>query len=124
MLMKKEVIEDNKRLKKKLEELKEDNDYLKLSKPEQNVEHFRVVRENKRKIDCLRKQNKDLREQLSKEKQAYINMYNMYDEEKKKNDKAIEYVEMAKVIEEGNTLQQITNYERNILKILKGVDKE
>ena len=39
---------------------------------------------------------------------------------KKRIEKAIEYIEKEKVIKEGNTLEQITNYEKNILEILKG----
>ena len=44
---------------------------------------------------CLRI-DKELSEKVRKEKQAYINMYNMYVEEKKKNEKAIEYIENAR----------------------------
>lgn len=44
--------------------LKEENEFLKLNNPEQNIEHFRIVKENKRKIDSLRKENKKLKEEL------------------------------------------------------------
>lgn len=41
-------------------ELKKENEFLKLNNPEMNIEHFRIVKENKRKIDNLRKENKEL----------------------------------------------------------------
>ena len=40
--------------------LQKENEFLKLSNPEMNLEHFRVVKENKRKIDNLRQENKRL----------------------------------------------------------------
>ena len=43
--------------------LQQENEYLKLSNPEMNIEHFRVINENKRKIDNLRKQNKELQQE-------------------------------------------------------------
>ena len=45
-------------------EIKKENEFLKLNNPEMNIEHFRVVKENKRKIDNLRKENKELKEEL------------------------------------------------------------
>ena len=45
---------------KEIQELKEENEFLKLSNPEMNLEHFRYVKENKRKIDNLRLVNKRL----------------------------------------------------------------
>lgn len=39
----------------------------------------------------IKKEIKDLKKQLEEEKNAYNRMYNMYDEEKKKNERAIEY---------------------------------
>lgn len=53
-----------------------------------------------------------------------LKIMKMYEECKKKINKAIEYIEKEKVIKEGNTLEQITNYEKNILKILKGENNE
>ena len=41
-----------------------ENNFLKLNNPEMNLEHFRVVKENKRKINNLRKNNKQLKSQL------------------------------------------------------------
>ena len=41
----------------------QENEYLKLSNPEMNIEHFRIINENKRKIDNLRKQNKELQQE-------------------------------------------------------------
>lgn len=45
---------------KEIQELKKENEFLKLSNPEMNLEHFRYVKENKRKIDNLRLINKRL----------------------------------------------------------------
>ena len=45
-------------LQQKVEQLENENEYLKMSNPEQNMEHFRIVNENKRKIDMLRKEKK------------------------------------------------------------------
>ena len=45
---------------KEIQELKEENEFLKLSNPEMNIEHSRYVKENKRKIDNLRLVNKRL----------------------------------------------------------------
>jgi len=44
--------------------LQKENEFLKLNNPEMNLEHFRVVKENKRKINNLRKNNKQLKSQL------------------------------------------------------------
>ena len=41
------------------------NEYQKMSNPEQNIEHFRILKENKRKIDNLRYANKNLRQNLN-----------------------------------------------------------
>ena len=48
----------------RIHQLEKENEYLKLSNPEMNIEHFRIINENKRKIDNLRKQNKDLQQEL------------------------------------------------------------
>ena len=64
-----EQIED---LHQKIEQLEKENEYLKMSNPEQNMEHFRIVNENKRKIDMLRKENHQL-ENMRKEAVEYIN---------------------------------------------------
>ena len=45
-----------------LEEYQKENKFLKLTNPEQNIEHFRMLKENKVKIDNLRRQNKELKE--------------------------------------------------------------
>lgn len=44
--------------------LQEENEFLKLNNPEMNIEHFRIVKENKRKIDNLRKENEKLKTTL------------------------------------------------------------
>ena len=58
-------------LQQKVEQLENENEYLKMSNPEQNMEHFRIVNENKRKIDMLRKENHQL-ENIRKEIKEYI----------------------------------------------------
>ena len=58
-------------LHQKVEQLEKENEYLKMSNPEQNMEHFRIVNENKRKIDMLRKENHQL-ENIRKEAIGYI----------------------------------------------------
>ena len=59
-------------LQQKVEQLEKENEYLKMSNPEQNMEHFRIVNENKRKIDMLRKENHQL-ESIRKEAIEYVN---------------------------------------------------
>ena len=44
--------------------LQEENEFLKLNNPEMNMEHFRIIKENKRKIDNLREENKRLKEEI------------------------------------------------------------
>ena len=58
-------------LQQKVEQLEKENEYLKMSNPEQNMEHFRIVNENKRKIDMLRKENHQL-ENIRKKAIEYI----------------------------------------------------
>ena len=58
-------------LQQKVEQLENENEYLKMSNPEQNMEHFRIVNENKRKIDMLRKENHQL-ENIRKEAIDYM----------------------------------------------------
>ena len=58
-------------LQQKVEQLENENEYLKMSNPEQNMEHFRIVNENKRKIDMLRKENHQL-ENIRKEAIKFI----------------------------------------------------
>lgn len=41
--------------------LEEENKYLKMDMPEQNIEHFRIIKENRRKIGNLRAENKQLK---------------------------------------------------------------
>ena len=77
-----EQIED---LQQKVKQLEKENEYLKMSNPEQNMEHFRIVNENKRKIDMLRKENhqlenirKEAREELSyMSTDAYVEDYDI-----------------------------------------------
>lgn len=58
-------------LQQKVKQLEKENEYLKMSNPEQNMEHFRIINENKRKIDMLRKENHQL-ENIRKEAIGYI----------------------------------------------------
>lgn len=76
--------EERKKLADYITNLQEENDYLKMNSPEQNIEHFRIIKENKRKIDLLRKQNKKLQE----ENEMYAQLKDEYEDI---IDKAIEY---------------------------------
>jgi len=69
-------------------ELKKENEFLKLNNPEMNIEHFRIVKENKRKIDNLRKENEKLKENLCKNI-VYERWYIHY---KSRFEKTIEYI--------------------------------
>lgn len=85
--------------------LEEENDYLKLSCPEQNLEHFRILKENKKKIDKFRKQNKELKEAnvefVSKNNKLQHHIYSAIDY----IDQVIGYKPVAREIdEELNTL--------------------
>ena len=66
------------------------------------------------------KLNEMIKEELTEEKKAYIKMYNMYVEEKERNDKAIEYItgEMSHHTSNGRLTRQ------TLINILKGSDKE
>ena len=68
----KEILDLITNLQQRVEQLENENEYLKMSNPEQNMEHFRIVNENKRKIDMLRKENHQL-ENMRKEAVEYIN---------------------------------------------------
>lgn len=79
--------------------LQEENKFLKLNNPEMNIEHFRIIKENKIKIDRLRKENKILRENAEHndkvvDKAKWNEM--LY---KQRIDKAIEYI-MSNLITE------------------------
>lgn len=52
--------------KDKIKQLQQENEFLKLNNPEMNMEHFRIIKENKRKIDNLRKENHRLKELCDK----------------------------------------------------------
>ena len=59
-------LDDYVKLKDYITDLKEENEFLKLNNPEMNMEHFRIIKENKRKIDNLRKENERLKELCNK----------------------------------------------------------
>ena len=61
-------------LQQKVKQLEKENEYLKMSNPEQNMEHFRIVNENKRKIDMLRKENHQL-ENIRKEQEKELKLW-------------------------------------------------
>ena len=58
------ALKEVKRLKNKNEELKDKLEFTKLSNPEQNLRYFKLVDSNRRKINCLREENKKIKEQL------------------------------------------------------------
>ena len=70
----KEILDLITNLQQRVEQLENENEYLKMSNPEQNMEHFRIVNENKRKIDMLRKDNHQL-ENIRKEAIEYLTSY-------------------------------------------------
>lgn len=51
-------------LKNKNEELKDQLEFSKLSNPEMNLRYSKLVNSNRRKMNCLREENKKLKEQL------------------------------------------------------------
>ena len=70
--------------------------------------------------DLSKKQNKKNEELRA----LYESEREVKEDYKSKVNKAKEYIKSEKIIKEGNTLEQITNYEKNILDILQGSDKE
>lgn len=77
---------------KEHKQLRTENEFLKLSNPEQNIRHWEVINENRRKIGNLRKQNKELKEQ-NKELELIVglrqkrNLISKFDKEYDKEDK-------------------------------------
>lgn len=68
---------ENKALLNYITNLQEENKFLKLDNPEMNIEHFRIIKENKRKIDNLREEN----ERLNKDLETAINICNQRQKE-------------------------------------------
>ncbi len=62
------ALKEVKRLKNKNEELKGQLEFSKLSNPEMNLRYSKLVNSNRRKINCLREENKKLKEQLRQKK--------------------------------------------------------
>lgn len=52
--------------KDKMKQLEKENEFLKLDNPSANMKHFEMLKENKRKIDNLRYQNKQLKNNRDK----------------------------------------------------------
>ena len=83
---------------KEIQELKEENEFLKLSNPEMNIEHSRYVKENKRKIDNLRLVNKRLNNKLKdiKSQLDYLETYSskedVFEDMKRRLDKINEII--------------------------------
>lgn len=73
--------------------------FLKLNNPEQNIEHFRVVGENQRKIKNLRYANKDAKRTLNTLKHR-LNMANEYIEMRKDNMIPEHYDDLKYIINE------------------------
>ena len=86
-------IKDSKKydsLLQKYEQLEKENEFLKLDNPSANMKHFEMLKENKRKIDNLRYQNKQLKnkcESLLEDRKQLLNVVNILE---KNRDKAIE----------------------------------
>ena len=100
-------------LMEKLEYLLQENNYLKLNNPEQNIEHFRIIEENRRKINVLRKENTNLKEEIKGYQAMYFDKVMIIN-------KAIEYIEKS----DGESLSfyDITAF-YDLLEILKGENK-
>lgn len=58
------ALKEVKRLKNKNEELKDQLEFARLNNPEMNFRYFKLVNSNRRKINCLREENKRLKEEL------------------------------------------------------------
>lgn len=71
------ALKEVKRLKNKNEELKDQLEFSKLSNPEMNLRYSKLVNSNRRKINCLREENKKLKEQL-RQKENIIKACNNY----------------------------------------------
>lgn len=64
-----------------IERLKEENNFLKLNNPQMNLEHFRVVKENKRKIDNLRQVNKRLNNIINKLEKTLLEWHEYWEDD-------------------------------------------
>lgn len=116
-------------------ELKKENEFLKLNNPEMNIEHFRIVKENKRKIDNLRKENERLKE-IIKDNTILVKDENGNYQEcninpldyKSRCEKAKEYINhenFKRTILVGvGTKKYTRNILDNVLNILNGSDEE
>ena len=71
--------------KDKMKQLQEENEFLKLNNPEMNMEHFRIIKENKRKIDNLRKENHRLKELCDKYEEEHNTTFQKWLKELKEN---------------------------------------
>jgi len=100
---------------KEINNLKKSRDNL----VESALQMDKIVNEKQQMIEKLQKE-------LTEEKNAYIKMYNMYDEEKKKNESAIELLEYVNEIKIKftNYNSKEKDYIDTLLETLKGSDKE
>lgn len=107
------------------DKLLEENEYLKMNNPEQNMKHFKIINENKRKINNLREQNIDLKQENERLKIKLLQEQNIANY-KSRIEKAIEYVknempylEMPDDFYEDN--HKMVEYDKNdLLNILQG----
>ena len=76
---------------KEIKELKEENNFLKLNNPQMNLEHFRVVKENKRKIDNLRLVNKRLNNIINKLEKELKEDYKIWMCNSRSNGKSVKF---------------------------------
>lgn len=107
-------------------DLQQENEFLKLNNPEQNMEHFRIIKENKRKIDNLRKENKKLKECYCNRTDCSgrIKDSKKYDSLKQRIDKAIEEINYWGIDKEHNDNSAMRLALGNILNILNGSDEK
>lgn len=82
-----------------IEQLEKENKFLKLDNPNANIKHFEMLKENKRKIDDLRYQNKQLETELKEANESitwWTNRFNAVERDNKNlqnnRDKAIAFI--------------------------------
>lgn len=108
--------------------LQQENEFLKLNNLEMNIEHFRVVKENKRKIDNLRKENERLNNKIKEQNLLLIEFQDMeqkLDIYKSRCKKAIYYIwkEIEQEYDEEND-KWLKEKIDNLSNILNGSDEK
>ena len=113
-------LDDYVKLKDYITNLQEENEFLKLNNPEMNMEHFRIIKENKRKIDNLREENERLKNRNDFLEKVCVGFDDKYEYIKSINKKAIEYINQYKECEEYSELPCYETYYKDLDIILNG----